>query len=353
MNINRSNYEMYIIDYLDGKLDAVAVSELLLFIEQYPEIKKEFNAISGSLNAIPEFEILDKTFLKKPVYQERKAEFESLLIAKLEGDLNKDQLNEVEKLLVVYPEMNRDNKLFAQTISIAENTIVFEDKRLLKKQMISVQFNYKLIWRAAAIFLISLSGFLLGIYLLDKPDENRVAERVTHKVKVPEKRSHVQTSVHENRITKSISGRRIKMRKAEDISHPIIPLRPVLLNEINPLNTSQILAENRLNLKYDTSKIRTQIHLAVNQPAGKEEFRNLPQFAMEEFKAGTNEILVEKNKPDSAVSINAATYAGLYLLKFYNRISGDDAKVVKKYDNSGKLSGYAIVANNFQYSHGK
>ena len=38
MNIDKSNYEVYLIDYLDGKLTANEVSEVLLFLENNQDL---------------------------------------------------------------------------------------------------------------------------------------------------------------------------------------------------------------------------------------------------------------------------------------------------------------------------
>jgi hypothetical protein len=52
MEIDINNYESVLIDYFDGNLNALEVAEVLLFLEQHPEIKNEFEA----LGTLPETE---------------------------------------------------------------------------------------------------------------------------------------------------------------------------------------------------------------------------------------------------------------------------------------------------------
>ena len=47
MKINRNNYEMYFIDYLDGVLSPDLVSELLLFLDENPDLKEELSDLDA------------------------------------------------------------------------------------------------------------------------------------------------------------------------------------------------------------------------------------------------------------------------------------------------------------------
>ena len=49
MEITRGNYEMFLIDYLDGKLSPVEVADLLIFLEENLDIKSEFEGVESLL----------------------------------------------------------------------------------------------------------------------------------------------------------------------------------------------------------------------------------------------------------------------------------------------------------------
>ena len=42
MKINRNNYEIFFLDYHEGNLDAAKLEELLIFVENNPDLKEEF-----------------------------------------------------------------------------------------------------------------------------------------------------------------------------------------------------------------------------------------------------------------------------------------------------------------------
>ena len=44
MSINQHNYELFILDYYEGKLDASATGELMLYLEQNPDAREAFES---------------------------------------------------------------------------------------------------------------------------------------------------------------------------------------------------------------------------------------------------------------------------------------------------------------------
>ena len=44
MNINKTNYESWFLDYFEGTLSTMKVAELFLFLHQHPELQPEFDA---------------------------------------------------------------------------------------------------------------------------------------------------------------------------------------------------------------------------------------------------------------------------------------------------------------------
>ena len=65
MKINRNNYEAFLIDFLDGTLDAVLVAELMLFLEANPDIREEFDGIEDVSLESQNIHFTEKDFLKK------------------------------------------------------------------------------------------------------------------------------------------------------------------------------------------------------------------------------------------------------------------------------------------------
>jgi hypothetical protein len=53
MNIDSSNYEMWLIDWLDGNMTRQQVEKLKVYLEQNPDISDEFNDLA-QMNLVPE-----------------------------------------------------------------------------------------------------------------------------------------------------------------------------------------------------------------------------------------------------------------------------------------------------------
>jgi hypothetical protein len=157
MSITINNYETYLIDYLDGKLTATEVAEVLVFLERHPEIKETFDGVSDihlDTESIP----FDVTPLLKPGYTHAKADYEPLLVGALEGDLTAEEQTKLEKGILLYPELTRDKELFALTLLTPDQSVVFTNKQQLKKGNVFVLYRNTLVRMAAILLMASLIG---------------------------------------------------------------------------------------------------------------------------------------------------------------------------------------------------
>jgi hypothetical protein len=158
MSINRTNYEEYLMDYLDGKLDANGVSEVLLFLEQCPDIKDELDGIAdltiagNTIENNPSFE-----HLKQKEFKQVKQEYEYLLISELEGNLSAEDKLVVEKGVLLYPELSGERALFASTVLQPDYSVTYPGKRTLKRGSMWVLHRNTMV-RAAAILLLTASA---------------------------------------------------------------------------------------------------------------------------------------------------------------------------------------------------
>lgn len=159
--INRNNYEAYLMDYIDGKLNAVEVSEVLLFLEQNPHIQEELNGLKEIHLSEQDLPGPDFSLLMKPTYKDEKQKFETLIISKLEGEISEENSSILQKGLLIYPELTHDIYLFEQTKLTPDTSIVFPNKHALKKGGWAVPLWQNGYSRAAAIALLAIGLWLL------------------------------------------------------------------------------------------------------------------------------------------------------------------------------------------------
>ena len=172
IKINKSNYENYVIDYLDGNLNAIENDCFVAFLEDNLDIKEEIFDLDN-IELIPEKkEFLEKDTLKKPpivsVPGINELNYEEHFIAHFEGDLNESQTSSLLKFTDKNPGLIKEFKLHGSLQLIPDKNIAFSDKSVLKHKS-----NLRPIWysSAAAVLILFAAGwFILNqeITILDR-----------------------------------------------------------------------------------------------------------------------------------------------------------------------------------------
>jgi hypothetical protein len=156
MQIDRSNYEIWIIDWLDGNLNSSQVEQLNFFLDQNRDLREEFNDLTKSKLLPPDISFQNKKILKKTPSDISQAQFEYMCAAYLEDDLTTNQKEEVDEIVKKNAALKKTFDQFQKTIIIPEK-ISYKHKNLLLKQTTYkkvIWLSVKGISIAAAISLI-------------------------------------------------------------------------------------------------------------------------------------------------------------------------------------------------------
>jgi hypothetical protein len=101
MQIDKSNYEIWLIDWLDGNLNDIQTEQLELFLKDNPDLKEEFEELATFRLNSPEISFQYKNQLKKTSHDLSESQLEYLSVAYLENDLSdeekKDLLESIEQ----------------------------------------------------------------------------------------------------------------------------------------------------------------------------------------------------------------------------------------------------------------
>ncbi|MFL5764656.1 MAG: hypothetical protein ACJ77K_11995 [Bacteroidia bacterium] len=134
MNINKNNYEAFFLDYHEGNLSPQEVAELLLFLEQHPELKEDFESFENiTLYDLNPISFEDKSGLKREINEENR---EDWFIRSVEGKLDEKEEKLLSEFLINYPRYSVELELFKKTILPIDTGIIFENKQSLKKTAI-------------------------------------------------------------------------------------------------------------------------------------------------------------------------------------------------------------------------
>jgi len=143
MKINRDNYEAYFLDYHEGQLSPEMVEEVLMFVNQHPDLKNVFDEFEAvSLVADQDIVFEKKSSLKKnqvfATSRVNELNYEEYLVGETEGLLNAEQLASINDFISINPQFEKDRRLYALAHLAVEDEIVFEAKESLKQKAIPV-----------------------------------------------------------------------------------------------------------------------------------------------------------------------------------------------------------------------
>lgn len=135
MNINKNNYEAFFLDYHEGNLSPQQVADLLLFVEQHPELREEFESFENvTLDDLSTVSFDQKSSLKKEITLENREDY---FIRSVENTLTPAEKNLLDTFIKQYPQFLTEFELFQKTKLPADTTIVFENKEALKRTTVT------------------------------------------------------------------------------------------------------------------------------------------------------------------------------------------------------------------------
>lgn len=145
--INKNNYEAFFLDYHEGNLSPQQVADLLLFVEQHPELKEEFECFENFvLEDFSSIEFENKSNLKKDLTptlskgEGAQINFnnkDDYFIRSIENTLNTAEIRLLDNFIKQHPHYLNDLELFKKTKLFADDSIKFENKNEFKRVAIA------------------------------------------------------------------------------------------------------------------------------------------------------------------------------------------------------------------------
>lgn len=212
MKINNENYEVYLIDYLDGKLDKSIQKDLDVFLDKNPEIKQEFEGIEKMHLSQEEMHFPLKEKIRFTDSGLTQSEY--LCVAHLEGDLKADEQQQLEQLRKSEPAMERDIKLFSLTKLKPALQILFPNKAQLKQSVRLVPPTFWAYSAAASIVAAMIALVMLFQDGSTAPDQfsantvkrKKVARKVESRTKGSSKSEVIKQKISAQSPTKQLAA---------------------------------------------------------------------------------------------------------------------------------------------------
>ena len=179
--INRNNYESYLIDLVEGNLDAQTADELMLFLDDNPDIREEFEAFDSVILEPEPVSFHGKASLKHneiaPSGSINEDNYEACFIAWYENDLSVTEKKDLKRFIKKNPFLKKEFSLFGKLTLNSDDSVVFPDKEMLYQRRRVAPLFW--ISSAAAVIILLISVFSLlkyDVWVKPVQDDNRVAQ---------------------------------------------------------------------------------------------------------------------------------------------------------------------------------
>ena len=178
MKPDRSNYEIWFTDLLDGNLSEKQVEELKVFLKENPDLNEELNGLTLITLNPPDFTFSGKKDLGKSPESLSEEQFEYLCIANLENDLTPRQKAEMNEI-IGRDEMKRKSFERIQNLKLKPLPVSFSGKSSVKKLTIGQK-----IFRLSAIGLSAAAtiALIVFIFLLAPVNSKRGIQQIAQDI---------------------------------------------------------------------------------------------------------------------------------------------------------------------------
>jgi anti-sigma factor RsiW len=131
IEINISNYESYLLSYIDGELNEAEQAALELFLQKHPQFKQELDLLEA-VRAVPDESIVFDN--KAALYRTASVDtidYEELMLSYIDGELTPAEEQTLQVYLAQQPAAQKELSLLQATKLTADANLVFGDSASL------------------------------------------------------------------------------------------------------------------------------------------------------------------------------------------------------------------------------
>lgn len=164
MNINRNNYELYFLMYVDNELSLDDRDAVVIFVNKNPDLEIELDLLQGTTLPSEEITFVPKTLLYKNATEA--VSVQQSLLLHLDNELSVSDAVTVQSQITSNALIDAEWNILQKTKLDAKERIIFRDKRLLYRHsnnIVRLKF-----WRVAAAAILAGTGLFIGISIYNK-----------------------------------------------------------------------------------------------------------------------------------------------------------------------------------------
>jgi hypothetical protein len=341
MMIDRSNYEIWFIDWLDGNLTDTEAKQIIHFLEDNPDLKEEFDGLTSIRLNPSEKSLYDKRKLKKTTSDFSEAQFDYLSAGYFEKDLAPDQTEELMQSIAHDLGKKKSFELMQKTRLIPPPVVYKYKKRLIRRTLAGNVFRMTLIGlSAAAVIVLAVTTYFSKPKTLPVRSDNMALVIRTDSIimkegiKVASNGIKTQNKV---RLLKKQTENLINIKQNVD-SRPTVMHIPVQVDSLEKSAEIYATFDNKIAVskEIDLSGVTiSQNLIAINIPAVREEDdTGRSRFGKLIAKTFREKLLKEKKPKDSPLKVYEIAEAGVSGL---NKLLGWQMALDEKNDVNGEV----------------
>lgn len=347
MKPDRSNYEIWFTDSVDGKLNSQQAEELNLFLQENPDLREEFEALTIVTLKPTNDVFTGKEGIRRSLNSLSPEQFEHLCIAYHENDLNAGQISELMEITENDP-LKRKTFELAGKLKLKPPDLIYSGKNRLRKLTTGMKI-FRLV--ATGLSMAASIAILITVYftMQGKPDENKAQSAINSKVDSLLIRSVSpivalnQPIAEEAARQTSDTGNTVERSPSPDLYMVIAEPESPITDVDSSVSIERVMAVTRAEILVPTSLFNLEEPYATRLIAYNEE--NLPPFFddgrsnVERFFARIFHEKILKDplsgdKPVESFEIAEAGIAGL------NKLFGWEIALQKNVNDIGEIKSY-------------
>jgi hypothetical protein len=223
MKFNRENYEIYVLDFLEGKLTEEDHNLFIEFLKDHPYINEGVKDIHNIHLQPADTHFQGKNILKKPIRtSEYNNDFENFCIASIEGDLEPDERLKFESWLTENPDKSFEFESFRKVYLKSDMNIIFSLKSRLKKlSIVQKRIRWVSLLSAAAAITIFLIFFIRSADIINpkviSEDSNNELKITTEPENHAEELEQINVNTGQSQVKES-TDRRLAETDLDNVS---------------------------------------------------------------------------------------------------------------------------------------
>lgn len=344
MEINRSNYEIWFTDWLDGNLNPQKEELLRQFLIDNPDLHEELIDLSSVSIEPLKIQFNNKELLKKSPSDLSKAQFDYLCVAYLENDLSPEQKNELAEIIRLDKKKEVDFAAVQKTRLTPIQSGYNNKKKLLRRTLSQNVIRLSVIGLSVAAAVSLIITTYLSIPFNPFPTNSYTSQQIIPDTllinsstallsenAIPEQKVPINHQLIESNLVEVLKEGVIEDLSDQNMYAIADSLKKNIFTREAPVNKIFIQAPAEVTMTITPVKLIAYNPFVILPPE-EEERSTIARFLSKNFR---EKILKEESPEDKPLKGYEIAEAGITGI---NKLLGWDMALNKKTDENGELS---------------